>query len=354
MENAILYIWLSKLKGIGPVLSNNLINYFGKVGLVYEAVYEELLNVDGIGPKSAKIITSNKSLEISKSIYEKCKRLNIQVITRESENYPKQLRMNSKAPLILYVRGNLKLYDDAVCIVGSRRCTEYGKNITIELSTELSNQNIPIISGMAKGIDGYSHTVALYNNNYTIAVLGTGVDKCYPSEHITLMDKIIESGAVISQFEPGISNIKTNFLKRNELMAMLSKKVVVVEASKESGALYTAHCGVKYGKEVYAVPGNINSKCSEGTNLLISEGIKPYLSTRSIIKNLVSVDKKLNINRESKWLEEKVINIISKKALSIDAIKLILKLDDYKVEQLLFEMEAQGQVVQTGGVYSSN
>lgn len=123
---------------------------------------------------------------------------------------------------------------------------------------------------MAKGIDGYSHTVALYNNNYTIAVLGTGVDICYQREHLTVMSEIIKNGVIISQFEPGTSNKKSNFIKRNELIAMLSDKIVVVKANKDSGSLYTAYYGVKYGKGVYSVPGNINSKSSEGTNTLIN------------------------------------------------------------------------------------
>lgn len=99
------------------------------------------------------------------------------------------------------------------------------------------------------GIDGYAHTVSLHNNNYTIAVVGTGVDICYPKEHLTLMNRIIENGAIISEFEPGVSNVKSNFIKRNELIAMLSEKIIIVEATKNSGSLYTAHYGVKYGKK---------------------------------------------------------------------------------------------------------
>ena len=164
-----------------------------------------------------------------------------------------------------------------MAIVGSRRCSDYGKNITIELAENLSSKQIPIISRMAKGIDSYAHTISLHNNNYTIAVLGTNVDICYPSEHLTLMNKIIENGAVISQFEPGITDVKQNFIKRNELIAMLSDKIVVVEVSKDSGSLFIAKYGIKYEKEVFTVPGNINNKLSVGTNLLIKEWIKPYL-----------------------------------------------------------------------------
>lgn len=211
----------------------------------------------------------------------KCKKLNIQIITKDSVIYPSQLKNINNVPVVLYVRGNLKSFNQAV---GSRRCTDYGKDITVELSKALSSKKIPIISGIAKWIDSYAHTISLHNNNYTIAVLGTGVDICYPSEHLTLMNKIIENGAVISQFEPGTTNVKQNFIKRNELIAMLSDKIVVVEASKNRGSLFTAKYGLKYKKEVFAVPVNINNRLSVGTNLLIKEGIKPYLSVDDIIK----------------------------------------------------------------------
>ena len=129
-----------------------------------------------------------------------------------------------KSPPVLYVIGILKPIENAIAIVDSRRCSDYGKDITLELATALSN-NIPIISGMANGIDSYDHTVVIKNSTYTIAVLGTGVDKCYSSEHISLMNRIIEQGAIISQFKPGTSSTKSNFLKRNEFIAMLSEKL---------------------------------------------------------------------------------------------------------------------------------
>ena len=137
------------------------------------------------------------------------------------------------------------------------------------MAEALSYYKIPIISGMAKGIDSYAHTIALNKNNYTVAVLGTGVDICYPKEHINLMKEIIQKGAVISQFKIGSGNIKENFIKRNEVISMLSDKVVVVQASENSGALYTARYSLKTNKDTYSVPGRINDRLSIGTNLLI-------------------------------------------------------------------------------------
>lgn len=214
--------------------------------------------------------------------------------------------------------------------------------ITVELSEVLSSKNIPIISGMTKGIDSYSHTVELHNN-YTIAVLGTGVDICYPSKHQTLMNKIIENGAVISQFETGTINVKQNFIKRNELIVMLAEKIVVVEASKDSGAIFTAKSGIKYNKDVYAVPGNINSICSIGTNMLIKEGIKPYLSPKDIASD---VD---DIKPEAYTKEEvKVLDLLKNKPMTLDEIKSIL---GHNVDKLLFEMEAKAIIKQLGVLF---
>ena len=253
MDKRILYIWLSKIKGIGPVITRNLIEFFKRIDFVYEATYDELIKVEGIGDKLAKIIVENKDLSKSKEIYYKCKRSKIKIITMECSNYPKQLKNFKNAPIILYVKGELKEFDSAVCIVGSRRCTEYSKNITVELTENLSKRNIPIISGMAKGMDGYSHTVALHNDNYTIAVVGTGVDICYPIEHLTLMNEIIKvhqynvscapsicQWAVYNGLKNGLNDVeymKNVFSKRKEFVVNRLKEIGL-EVVIPKGAFY--------------------------------------------------------------------------------------------------------------------
>ncbi|MGL5693746.1 MAG: DNA-processing protein DprA [Peptostreptococcaceae bacterium] len=166
VEKEILYIWLSKVNGIGPVLATNLLEYFGNIDRVFKSKKEELLEVDGIGEKLANVIIKDRNLYHSRKVYEKCKKLKIEVITKESDNYPEQLKCNIKAPIVLYLRGRLKSFESSVSIVGSRRCTSYGKDITVEITEKLSNSNITIISGMAKGIDSYAHTVSLNNGNF--------------------------------------------------------------------------------------------------------------------------------------------------------------------------------------------
>ncbi|MBB6714803.1 DNA-processing protein DprA [Clostridium gasigenes] len=351
MDRVLLYIWLNRIKGIGPVLASNLLNYFGDIIDIYSSDVSELLKVDGIGKKIAKEIILSKDLDESKRVIDKCNRLNIKIVTKESINYPSQLKEEPRSPFVLYVKGNLKPFELAVAIVGSRRGSDYGKSVTVELAEALCLKNIPIISGMAKGIDSYAHTVSVNNNNYTIAVVGTGVDICYPSEHIKLMNKIIENGAVISQFEPGTSNVKANFLKRNELIAMLTDKIIVVQASKDSGALYTAKCGFKYEKQIYAVPGSIYDKYSEGTNSLIRSGANLYTSPQSIFTGLEITQSKGETKKYSES-EEEILGLINKKAISLDGIKAIIGLDDKKILELLFEMEINGAIKQVGGLFN--
>lgn len=350
MDNEILYIWLSRITGIGPILSRRLINYFGNIEEVYRAEDIDLLEVEGIGRGLVREIIINKSLEESKILVEECIKKEIQIITRSSNKYPSRLKNNDKAPILLYVRGTLKEYDCAVSIVGSRRCNEYGKSVAVELAEGLSKLNIPIISGMAKGIDGYAHTVALNRSNYTIAVLGTSVDRCYPVEHINLMNKIIEHGAVVSQFPPGSKNVRENFAKRNEIIAMLSDKIVVIQASEKSGALYTAKYGMSIKKEVYTTPGDIKDELSAGTNNLLYCGVKPYLSIKTLISKLDITNK---VDNKYNEIEKKIIAILNKKARSIDTLKSILEISEEKLVEIILEMEFKGYIKQGGGLYYS-
>lgn len=352
MDKELLYIWLNNVNGIGAVLGKRLIDYFGSVEEIYNAQRIDLLKVEGIGEKLVDNIINSKELDKYKRILEKCKALNIKIITLDDKAYPLRLKRYEKAPLVLYLRGELKEYDTAVSIVGSRRCDDYGKRVTVELAEALSSYNIPIISGMAKGIDSYAHTVALNNKNYTIAVLGTGVDICYPKEHIDLMEKIIESGAVISQFEIGSKNIKENFIKRNEIIAMLSDKVIVVQAAQKSGALYTARYAMKNNIDTYAVPGKVYDKLNVGTNSLINEGANIYLSIDSILSKINKLKEKTQtISKISLGKhEEEILKVLIGQGKNTEHIK--RKLTYIKdIDEKLLELEIQGFIKQVGGLW---
>jgi DNA protecting protein DprA len=353
MNEEILYIWLSLIDGIGPVLGSELLGKFKDVKSIYEATYKDILEVKGIGDKLARNIVNSKNLMHAGKIYDYCIKEEINILKKYKENYPTQLNYYINSPIVLYAKGILKESSDSVAIVGSRRCTEYGKKVTIELATELSKTNIPIISGLAKGIDGYSHTVAIKNNSYTIGVIGTGINICYPKEHIKLMESIFEKGLVISQFPPGTKNIKQNFIKRNELIAMLAKKIVVIQAGKDSGALYTAKCGMKYNKEVFAVPNNIYDNFSLGTNELIFQGAKVYISSKMITSSSAINEVKYNTIELCKMNEDeiKICNLIKSVPLTLDQLKINLNISLMDIQEILLEMELKGYIEQKRGIY---
>lgn len=234
----------------------------------------------------------NHSFEYNKNIEDKilnCKKLNldkyfnylekynIKVINFKDERYPKLLNSIENKPAFLYIRGNLEnLYSDNLAIVGSRNASEYGKCVARKISKELADKNINIVSGLALGIDKYAHLGAL-DSMYgkTIAVLGTGVSdsEVYPLQNKKIFERILESnGTIISEFRLGTKPEKYNFPLRNRIISGISKKVIVVEATENSGSLITANYALEQGKDIYAVPGNITSKNSIGTNKLIEEG----------------------------------------------------------------------------------
>ncbi|MCR5584229.1 MAG: DNA-processing protein DprA, partial [Lachnospiraceae bacterium] len=174
-------------------------------------------------------------------------------------------------PVILYCRGEWRTFYQSVGIVGTRRCTEYGKKITLETAEKLASQGSAIISGMAKGVDGYAHTAAIRAGGYTVAVLGNGPDLCFPSEHKSLMDSILKTGLIISEYPPGFHGDRSTFPQRNRIIAAFSDRLLVVESREKGGALITAEKARQYKKEVFAIPGRLDSPESVGTNRLIAE-----------------------------------------------------------------------------------
>lgn len=208
-------------------------------------------------------------------MYKKIIKNNIKIITIESKEYPLQLKKIYSPPLCIFVRGNYKLlYKKSIGIVGSRDCSNYGKKTAYTFSKKLAQNNFVIISGLAKGIDSYAHKGAIYNSlNSTIAIIGTGLNICYPRENIMLEEIILKrGGCIVSEYLLDEEPQKFHFPMRNRIVAGLCDKLIVIEARKRSGALITVDMAIENGKEVFAVPGNITSRYSSGTNELIKEG----------------------------------------------------------------------------------
>lgn len=210
----------------------------------------------------------------------------MKVINKKDENYPKALLNISNPPEKLFVLGNETILDNfGIAIVGSRNCTKYGEEVAKSIAYNLSKYNINVVSGMAKGIDSAAHIGTIMGKGKTIAVLGSGFKHIYPKENIKLLQDIINSGgAIITEYEEDILPMPENFPKRNRIISALSQGVVVVEAGKRSGSLITAEIALEEGKEVFAVPGNIISKTSKGTNELIKDGAKLVENVRDILE----------------------------------------------------------------------
>ena len=216
--------------------------------------------------------------------------MEIKEIYINSDNYPERLRNIYDPPKKLYVLGNFKiLKEKAIAIVGSRKATEYGKKVAFQISQELTKENINVVSGLAIGIDTYAHlgAILIQNQAGTIAVLGSGIDVIYPKENIELARKIIQTGGcIVSEYPLGTKPNKINFPQRNRIISGLSDGVVVVEASEKSGSLITAEFGIEQGKEIFAVPGNIDNPLNRGTNKLIQDGAKMVLSSKDILEEI--------------------------------------------------------------------
>ena len=216
--------------------------------------------------------------------------MEIKEIYINSGDYPERLRNIYDPPKKLYVLGNFKiLKEKAIAIVGSRKATEYGKKVAFQISQELTKENINIVSGLAIGIDTYAHlgAISIQNQASTIAVLGSGIDEIYPKENTELARKIIQTGGcIVSEYPLGTKPNKINFPQRNRIISGLTEGVVVVEASEKSGSLITAEFGIEQGKEIFAVPGNIDNPLSKGTNQLIMDGAKMVLSSKEILEEI--------------------------------------------------------------------
>ena len=213
---------------------------------------------------------------------------NIDIIAIYDKEYPYCLREIYSPPICLYIKGNKSILNGLnIGIVGCRDCSKYGMQIAKEFSYNLAKQNLNIVSGLAKGIDAYSHWGAVGAKGKTIAVLGNGLDIIYPEENINLSKKIIcEGGAIISEYPLGAKPEKKNFPARNRIISGMSKSIIVVEAKKKSGTIITVDFALEQGRDVFVVPGNINSKNSEGTNDLIKQGARLITSFKEVLDEL--------------------------------------------------------------------
>lgn len=277
-------MWLSLIKGLGSRKKLELLQEYGNPKKIYNITESELLKVRGIGKELAKKILDKN---IKKQIYKHIKymqKYKIDIISINDKKYPQILKQIYDPPISLYIKGNIEILNGKnIAIVGCRNSSKYGEEAAKYFAYNLSAKGINIISGLARGIDTYAHIgnlgAMMHNGNdicgKTIAVVGNGIDIIYPKENKYLEEKIIKSGGcIISEYPLGTKPEKFNFPARNRIISGLSKGVLVIEARAKSGTLITIDFALQQGRDVYVVPGNINSVNSVGTNDLIKQGAK--------------------------------------------------------------------------------
>lgn len=350
------WIALSLVPDIGPVSFRTLLSVFGEPSRVFSASLKELSALEGIGRKRAENIRSFSAWKTVAQHIKRLDKLNAGVVTHTSPEYPDLLKQVDHAPPLLYTKGAFSSDDRfAIAVVGSRKATHYGKIAAERLSAELADAGFTVVSGMARGIDTISHRSALKSGGRTIAVLGSGIDRPYPPENGDLMELIAESGCVVSEFPLGTEPNREHFPARNRTISGLSLGVLVVEATRESGSLITVHHAVEQNREVFAVPGNITSSNSAGTNELIKSGAKLVTTVDDIVSELSALLKgfikataktKITLTDE----EQIVCDILTPDPKHVDTISRELSLPSPRVLALLLALELKGVVRQAEGM----
>ena len=348
------WVSFSKVPGIGRVKISQLLEYFTTLAVAWDAPAAELKKA-GLDSKSITAIVNLRSKIIPDAEIDNLNKYKVKAITCNSPDYPQRLKEIHDYPPIIYVRGTLLSEDECcVAVVGTRRATAYGRQVTEEIVTDLSKNRITVVSGLAKGIDSIAHRAALDAGGRTIAIFASGLDTVYPAENVRLAREIMERGALISEYPLGTRPKADNFPRRNRILSGISLGVLVVEAGEKSGALITAEQALQQNREVFAIPGSILSPTSRGTNNLLQQGAK-------LVRNYLDILEELNLAMVTQQLEMKellptdkteslLLKQLSAEPTHIDEICRQSGLAAALVGGTLTMMELKGMVKQVGGM----
>ncbi len=349
-------ICLSTFVPFGPARIKLLLSYFGSAKKIWTAPPKTLKEL-GLGQERIQeFIRHRDSLDIS-AYFNRLNKFRIKYLTINDGKYPANLKEISDAPFVLYFKGEIKSGDEnAIAIVGTRKITSYGKEVTERFSGELSSFGVTIISGLARGVDTFAHRSAIASHGRTFAVVGSGLDNIYPPENLALAGEIEKHGALISEYPLGYPALPINFPTRNRLVSGLSKAVLVIEGAAKSGTLLTASHAADQGKAVFAVPGQITSPLSAAPLFLLKNGAKLATTTNDILEEL---DLEVRVDREkmekvmpSTKDEGQILKILENEPLHLDELARISTLDVSKISARLTIMELKGMVKNIGnGVY---
>jgi len=352
------WIAMNLVPGLGKTLFYRLLNFFGSAEGVFKVREKELRQVEGIGERLAAEISQfhySERVEREKKFMESNE---ARALIASEDAYPENLKNIYDPPPVLYMQGEaFERGSVAIAVVGTRLPTHYGRLVAEKISMELAKRGVTVVSGMARGVDTCAHKGALDGGGRTIAVLGSGLSVVYPPENVRLRNKMIHQGAIVSEFSMTRKPDRGNFPARNRVISGLSTGVVVVEAGEKSGALITVQFALDQGRDVFAVPGNINSPKSRGTNLLIKKGAKLVEKSEDILEELplyvksllqekpVQVPKDVPLSEE----EKKVLSAIAPECTHIDSIIENTNLSASRVSALLLTLELKGVVKQLPG-----
>ncbi len=359
------YFFLSCLKGIGPVKAKALSKVFRTSREFFTISEKELIKIDKINRQDVANILFQRKMWNKEEEEERLQKKNLRFIAVCDENYPRKLRNIYDPPLGLYVKGRLpgehREKEDispkencqnistapVIGIVGARNCSYYGKDLAKAFSRELSEAGISVISGMARGIDGYAHEGAMLGQTPSYAVLGCGADICYPAENRKIYEKLISGGGILSEYPPGTEARASHFPVRNRIISGMADGILVIEAKERSGSLITMDSALEQGKDVFAVPGRIGDPLSKGCNNIIKMGANLVDSVRDILEfyGIPKAKNKKNFEKNNIFLEtsEKIVYASLRcEPKYLDEIINDSEISRYKAITALISLESKG------------
>ena len=360
-------VWFSSLSGLGSFKARKLLEAYNHPKFIYDLSEGELKENPQLTEKNISELLNREKREKINKVNDLMVKNDIKAVILFDCSYPEILKQIYDPPIVLYYKGSFRLSEFSIAMVGSRKTTNYGAYTAKKLSYELALRGVQIISGLARGIDSIAHEGCLDAGGKTVAVLGCGLDYIYPPENFYLYENILKAGGLIlSEYPPGTPPLQHHFPARNRIISGLSSGVLVVEAAKRSGSLITASFALEQGREVFAVPGNIDCVYSKGTNQLIRDGAKMVLGIEDILEEFDyqvetetsnsdgilkknSTDIEATIYRGLSTEEIRIVKIIRKGIRNIDEIIETSNVSAKDINNILFMLEMKGVIVQLPG-----
>lgn len=363
MEERLYWLGFAVFPGIGPVRFRKLLDHFGTAKSAWESKVEDLKK-GGLGEKTAVGFDEFRRKFSADDYFEKLKDAGVKFFTLQDPEYPQFLAKIKNPPIVLFCKGefsfNAEENQKTVAIVGTRKITSYGRQVTELVTRDLVDAGCVIVSGLAMGVDSMAHGATLENSGKTIAVLGSGVDLCTPRENSFLYEKILETGgAIVSEFPLGQEPVRGSFPSRNRIIAGLSVGVVVTEGAADSGALITASNAASQQRKVFAIPGPITSDYSKGPNSLIAKGAIPVSGARDILEVLgfgkgIPTSPRLRGASKGETKEEQmIIDLLRREELHIDELIKRTSIQASVIGTVLSLMEMKGLIRNLGsGIFA--